>query len=189
MCFCWTHLGWGHHPHQQCHHCQVQSANLRKCSNCKEVWYCSKSCQTANWANHKPHCHEACGTVTSMSEPDFTYMVQQRPDDSSQLLCCFWKDICKHGLPKLVAQEKLAIMHLNSDEIDEKWKKQSLAELCCLLCSQAVDFQVGFLGSIWQIMPLGGQQCSVGLLSQSESRKFRATGGPWVITIERIEDH
>lgn len=123
-----------------------------------------------------------------MGDYDLSYMYHQRPADSTDLLHRFWKDIQKYGLPKLIGQQNLNFRHFNVEEMDEKWKRESLAELCLLLLDRAVGFQVGIFGSIWQIVPLAGQKCSVGLLPIAQSKKFRPTGRPWLITIEPIED-
>jgi len=43
-----------------CNHCGKGFDELRKCAQCKAVWYCSKACQTAAWkAGHK----HACATL------------------------------------------------------------------------------------------------------------------------------
>jgi hypothetical protein len=38
-----------------CANCGYQCGNL-KCGKCQSVTYCNKSCQIANWPNHKPQC-------------------------------------------------------------------------------------------------------------------------------------
>lgn len=41
----------------QCHLCQTRSFEItQKCSGCKKVYYCSKSCQVINWSYHKFFC-------------------------------------------------------------------------------------------------------------------------------------
>ncbi|KAF1914136.1 hypothetical protein BDU57DRAFT_518946 [Ampelomyces quisqualis] len=49
-------------------HCAVCHAVVnqsKKCSGCKNIIYCSKSCQTANWAQHKT----LCKAYTNASRP------------------------------------------------------------------------------------------------------------------------
>ncbi|KAJ6580677.1 hypothetical protein B0H19DRAFT_1112067 [Mycena capillaripes] len=42
------------------HFCDLRSCNnhknLNKCSRCRTAMYCSKECQKADWARHKPYC-------------------------------------------------------------------------------------------------------------------------------------
>jgi hypothetical protein len=43
-----------------CMHCRkpdkIEGRNLFKCGACKQVYYCSKECQRADWKNHKEAC-------------------------------------------------------------------------------------------------------------------------------------
>ena len=42
-----------------CAKCNRSAKNLRRCSKCKNVYYCSIDCQRADWHKHKP----LCGTI------------------------------------------------------------------------------------------------------------------------------
>ena len=39
-----------------CAHCGKQCAVLKRCSTCKEIWYCGAECQQAAWKGHKKSC-------------------------------------------------------------------------------------------------------------------------------------
>jgi tetratricopeptide (TPR) repeat protein len=39
-----------------CLYCRKESKELKKCSGCKTVSYCSKECQTMHWKEHKAQC-------------------------------------------------------------------------------------------------------------------------------------
>ena len=39
-----------------CAHCGKQGAVLKRCSVCKNVWYCGAACQNAAWRRHKKKC-------------------------------------------------------------------------------------------------------------------------------------
>jgi hypothetical protein len=39
-----------------CACCGSRVKALQRCSRCKQVWYCSKSCQKKDWKNHKLSC-------------------------------------------------------------------------------------------------------------------------------------
>ena len=39
-----------------CGHCGKQGTALKRCSNCKHVWYCGAACQNAAWKRHKRMC-------------------------------------------------------------------------------------------------------------------------------------
>lgn len=41
---------------RKCAQCATECAKF-KCSLCKEVWYCDKTCQLAHWKEHKAHCN------------------------------------------------------------------------------------------------------------------------------------
>lgn len=43
------------HPKNRCNRCR-SAGDLLACSRCREVKYCSKECQRANWKSHKPLC-------------------------------------------------------------------------------------------------------------------------------------
>ena len=39
-----------------CSACDMESDALKKCRNCKCVWYCDKECQNKHWKEHKKEC-------------------------------------------------------------------------------------------------------------------------------------
>jgi MYND finger len=40
----------------ECDHCHKPNVTLFRCSRCLKAQYCSKDCQTAQWANHRESC-------------------------------------------------------------------------------------------------------------------------------------
>ena len=42
---------------KQCAACQKELTEVLKCGGCGQVYYCSQSCQKANWAEHKKVCN------------------------------------------------------------------------------------------------------------------------------------
>ncbi|KAK3091213.1 hypothetical protein FSP39_017992 [Pinctada imbricata] len=52
-----------------CYLCQ-KVGNNKRCSKCQKVWYCSKECQTKDWANHKKECKRSCQTTENVSTDD-----------------------------------------------------------------------------------------------------------------------
>lgn len=42
--------------HKICVNCETKSENMKKCSRCKVVYYCSSKCQRADWKKHKKIC-------------------------------------------------------------------------------------------------------------------------------------
>ena len=59
----------GQHPHaknqnskpEKCGYCEKPGENMRKCSRCKAIFYCNKTCQTLDWK--QAHC-KICRPVT-----------------------------------------------------------------------------------------------------------------------------
>ena len=43
-------------PTKMCSACGKKSDTLKKCRNCKCVWYCDKECQNKHWKEHKKEC-------------------------------------------------------------------------------------------------------------------------------------
>eukprot|EP00607_Mallomonas_marina_P005400 CAMPEP_0182439850 /NCGR_PEP_ID=MMETSP1167-20130531/86693_1 /TAXON_ID=2988 /ORGANISM="Mallomonas Sp, Strain CCMP3275" /LENGTH=182 /DNA_ID=CAMNT_0024633649 /DNA_START=1337 /DNA_END=1885 /DNA_ORIENTATION=- len=43
-------------PENKCGACGGYGVNLMRCSGCKNVWYCSASCQKKHWTAHKKMC-------------------------------------------------------------------------------------------------------------------------------------
>ena len=97
MCFAWTLISFGQHPHLQCHHCSEYKARMKKCSNCGSVRYCSEECQRMAWPTHKKACSKPSDSMLGqLFGPDESeYMTQQRPDDSQATLLRFKKQLMK----------------------------------------------------------------------------------------------
>ena len=51
-----------------CSHCGKQGAELKRCSGCKQTWYCGAECQTAGWKKHKKKCAPALPLKTFFEE-------------------------------------------------------------------------------------------------------------------------
>ena len=39
-----------------CYYCEESTSNLKKCSRCRNVSYCSIECQRTDWKRHKVDC-------------------------------------------------------------------------------------------------------------------------------------
>ena len=42
----------------RCFFCKTETSNLKICSKCKSVSYCSRDCQRQDWKLHKKYCEE-----------------------------------------------------------------------------------------------------------------------------------
>ncbi|KAK7483873.1 hypothetical protein BaRGS_00024890 [Batillaria attramentaria] len=42
----------------KCSHCEKQSSNLRRCTGCFGIWYCSNECQRKHWTVHRTTCQK-----------------------------------------------------------------------------------------------------------------------------------
>ena len=43
---------------KQCSHCR-KYGKLRRCSGCRQVYYCNRKCQLAHWDEHQHHCSDS----------------------------------------------------------------------------------------------------------------------------------
>jgi len=43
-------------PTDSCDYCGKSDCELKRCSRCKKIWYCSRECQKNGWAAHKHTC-------------------------------------------------------------------------------------------------------------------------------------
>jgi len=41
---------------ESCLHCGKQGAGFKRCSRCKQAWYCGAACRNAGWKRHKKAC-------------------------------------------------------------------------------------------------------------------------------------
>uniref|UniRef100_A0A1X7U1G6 MYND-type domain-containing protein n=1 Tax=Amphimedon queenslandica TaxID=400682 RepID=A0A1X7U1G6_AMPQE len=51
-----AHVISSHEREMYCHHCLKKERSLKKCGQCKFVWYCSRACQREDWLYHKVEC-------------------------------------------------------------------------------------------------------------------------------------
>jgi hypothetical protein len=51
--------------HETCGKCGFCFPKLMKCKGCKEVFYCSRTCQREDWKNHKRSCRSVDGSCGS----------------------------------------------------------------------------------------------------------------------------
>jgi len=51
-----------------CASCAEEKANLKRCSRCLQVYYCSKECQHLHWKTHKPFCIPSSQTLVQRVE-------------------------------------------------------------------------------------------------------------------------
>ncbi|KAK7689834.1 hypothetical protein QCA50_006473 [Cerrena zonata] len=60
----------------KCYNCGVKGSvkTLQKCSKCKAAKYCSRECQKADWATHKPSCNNNSELAEALKEQDNTPM-------------------------------------------------------------------------------------------------------------------
>lgn len=48
--------------HKLCHACcKHLEGQMKRCTRCKSVWYCSQTCQKQDWPSHKGSCKPAVG--------------------------------------------------------------------------------------------------------------------------------
>ena len=68
----------------ECAFCHSKTDNLKRCTGCKRVFYCSKTCQKQHWKEHKPECQSSWnrnlystshGSCLQKSSRDIVYFV------------------------------------------------------------------------------------------------------------------
>ena len=68
-----------------------------KCSRCKSMWYCSKSCQAAHWkSGHSKHCNAPNNTITTTvpkkDESDIPFITKDASKGKKDNLEVFYSD-------------------------------------------------------------------------------------------------
>ena len=53
--------------------------HVKRCSRCKNVFYCSRECQVRDWPNHKPFCKKSSETVSTSLLSPFLASSSSRP--------------------------------------------------------------------------------------------------------------
>ncbi len=66
------------HTSTSCSSCG-KTDNLKKCGRCKQVSYCSGSCQKADWTAHKKSCSFTVTTTNNDSESDALTILRNMP--------------------------------------------------------------------------------------------------------------
>jgi len=61
---------------------------LKQCSKCKQVRYCDKDCQSADWANHKSYCIEKEREMKEANGPYMSRFKQKTPVYPKNLAPC-----------------------------------------------------------------------------------------------------
>eukprot|EP00931_Biecheleriopsis_adriatica_P093273 TRINITY_DN67015_c0_g1_i1.p1 TRINITY_DN67015_c0_g1~~TRINITY_DN67015_c0_g1_i1.p1 ORF type:complete len:453 (-),score=104.59 TRINITY_DN67015_c0_g1_i1:179-1402(-) len=89
---------------RECHQCGKVSNDLKQCSGCKAVAYCSRECQKAAWKTHKHSCEEAARLkLESLGQEHQkhaeaaaarTQQSQERPVDYGLEGEAVWKEAC-----------------------------------------------------------------------------------------------
>lgn len=62
--------------------CQI-TTNLKKCKDCRDVYYCSEECQRTDWEQHKA----ICRTVKQAREKEKEEHEKQKNDGGNTLKC------------------------------------------------------------------------------------------------------
>ena len=53
---------------KRCNYCNKIDAKLKKCTRCKQAFYCSKKCQKKDWKNHKKVCKKIVEPTSSPND-------------------------------------------------------------------------------------------------------------------------
>jgi hypothetical protein len=52
----------------RCDHCKKTPKDLMKCGRCKQVFYCDRDCQKAQWSTHKQVCRPSDDAAAAIQE-------------------------------------------------------------------------------------------------------------------------
>jgi hypothetical protein len=110
---------------RECNHCEGEFSQLSVCSSCHKAWYCSSTCQKADWKSHRLWCLHPSKLTTAdrlalasygdlLPEDadilrDYGFARAQIPLSENYLLGLF-QGIFKHGSidPRTIHQQRLA---------------------------------------------------------------------------------
>ena len=112
-----------------------RNENLKKCSRCKSVSYCSITCQKEDWSLHKKMCKINDGFIT---ESNTNNILGQLPSEIENNISLYIKDENKEveALCYNIANKELRI--LKKWDSEKKWN-ESISEQVRTIISQLKD--------------------------------------------------
>ena len=118
----------------KCSYCATQSSELKRCSNCLSVQYCSVHCQKKHWKKHKENCQYAQNVNLKKHDSTSHYQSESKLDSFLQSTRCAQ---CFQESAKLKARSKCHTVYYCNKECQQKhWKEHK--KTCCALhdCSE-----------------------------------------------------
>jgi hypothetical protein len=61
----------------QCFTCKKDNSELKKCSNCLSISYCSKECQRNDWKRHKLECEDKKKELDNRKREHYELLIEE----------------------------------------------------------------------------------------------------------------
>ena len=102
----------------QCRHPKrfVERSELRCCSRCRMVNYCSRKCQAADWSSHKDICEAVAASKAEFDANHNQQLVCESEDDNEEVSMKPWQKQIKKKATQLEQQAAIA----DSEEDDKE---------------------------------------------------------------------
>lgn len=121
---------------KKCENCQKDLTELLKCGGCNSVYYCSQTCQKANWGEHKKVCSFK-PSQTTKSEALKEAQEKQKIDDYTLMRKCgtgnfseIWEAKSKVDqntyAVKIIQKQRVQSLHKEKDVLMEKHALKTL---------------------------------------------------------------
>lgn len=128
-----------------CYHCLKQAHKHLLCSRCRAVWYCDRTCQKADWNNHKLNCQTIPKSSIDMQQrnPSLDF-ISQYPQQFQLGMCILHESNMENTIMKCDAVTG-SISMITSDKLLSphqkiyKLRKKGMVPML-VTCIDGIDF-------------------------------------------------
>jgi len=144
-----------------CAYCGKPGRALKRCSVCKQVWYCGAECQKAGWKKHKKTCAPPLSTedvrarVVAASDADDWREVLQWEGRMNEMMVGQSNITCELILGRFMAAHSSGSLSTASETLPNGSPHHSLSSI--RLAEQLVDF----MGEMQRLRDQGEAMCAL----------------------------